>query len=147
MKTYIPKKGEIERKWVLVDASDQRLGRLASEVARLLRGKHRPIYTPFLDTGDFVVIINADKIALTGNKIDQKTYFRHSTYPGGGKFTSMRKAMDIKPEWVVRKAVWGMLPHNTLGRRLIKKLKVYGGPDHPHQAQQPSPLNLQITKG
>ena len=146
MKTYIPKQDEIQRHWVLLDASGERLGRLATKAATILRGKHRPIFTPFLDTGDFVVVVNAEKIELTGRKIDQKRYFRHSTYPGGGKFLSLRKAMAQKPEWVIRKAIWGMLPHNVLGRRLIRKLKVYQGPEHPHQAQNPVPLKSLIPE-
>jgi len=137
LKTYIPKPNEIKRGWVLIDAEGQRLGRLATRAATILRGKHRPIFTPFLDTGDFVVIVNADKIELTGRKLEQKSYFRHSMYPGGSHVTKMKKAMATKPEWVVRKAIWGMLPHNVLGRKLIRKLKVYAGPEHPHQAQQP----------
>jgi len=142
LKTYIPKPQDIERRWVLVDAEGQRLGRFASHVASVLRGKHRPIFTPFLDTGDFVVVINAEKIGITGHKLDQKMYFRHSTYPGGGKLLGMRRAMLQKPEWVLRKTIWGMLPHNALGRQLIRKLKVYRGSNHPHQAQNPVPLEI-----
>lgn len=140
MKTYIPKAQDIKREWVLIDADGQRLGRLATKVATLLRGKHRPIFTPFLDTGDFVIVVNAEKISLSGQKIEQKTYFRHSTYPGGSRITTMKQAMEKKPEWVVRHAIWGMLPHNKLGRKLIRKLKVYRGSEHPHTAQKPSPL-------
>ena len=140
MRTFIPKPGDIQREWLLVDASGERLGRLASRVASILRGKHRPIYTPHLDTGDFVIIVNADKIALTGNKIEQKTYFRHSTHPGGQTVTPLKMAITEKPEWVVRKAIWGMLPHNALGRKMIRKLKIYTGSTHQHQAQQPKPL-------
>jgi len=136
--TYFPKKGDIERRWLLIDASGEPLGRLASRVAGYLRGKHRPIYTPFMDTGDFVVIVNAGKVGITGAKLDNKTYFRHSTHPGGESITPLRRAMQLKPEWVVRKAVWGMLPHNALGRKMLKKLKVYRGGEHRHQAQQPT---------
>lgn len=137
MKTYIPKVGEIDRRWILIDANGQRLGRLATRAATILRGKHRPIYTPFLDTGEFVVIINADKLEWTGSKVDQKTYFRHTTRPGSGRFTPLNTALVDKPEWVVRKAIWGMLPHGPLGRKMIRKLKVYRGNSHPHEAQQP----------
>jgi len=142
LKTFIPKPKDINRGWVLIDAEGQRLGRLATRVATILRGKHRPIFTPFLDTGDFVVIVNADKIALTGRKIEQKTYFRHSTYPGGSTITPMKRALEDKPDWVVRQAIWGMIPHNALGHQVIRKLKVYSGPNHPHQAQQPVALDL-----
>ena len=142
MKTYIPRRDDINRKWWVVDADGQRLGRMASHVASVLRGKHRPIYTPHLDTGDFVIVVNARKVAITGNKIDQKSYFSHSTYPGGSRFLPLRQALEKKPEWVIRKAVWGMLPHNRLGRKLIKKLKVYAGSEHPHEAQQPEMLEL-----
>jgi len=142
LKTYIPKLKEINKAWWVVDAEGQRLGRLASRVATILRGKHRPIYTPHLDTGDFVIVVNAGKVSFTGRKLDQKTYFSHSTYPGGSRIISLRQAMDNRPEWVVRKAVWGMLPHNRLGRKLVKKLKVYPGSQHPHAAQQPKKLDL-----
>lgn len=137
MRTFIPKPGDIQREWLLFDASGQPLGRLASRVASILKGKHRPIYTPHLDTGDFVIIVNAEQVGLSGNKLEQKTYFRHSMHPGGQTITPMKAAMREKPEWVVRKAVWGMLPHNALGRKMIKKLKVYAGSAHPHQAQLP----------
>lgn len=137
MKTYIPKPKDIKNEWLLIDATDQRLGRLATKVATLLRGKHKPEFTPFLDTGDFVVIVNAEKISLSGNKIDQKSYFRHSTFPGGSTITPMKTLMENKPEVVLKKAIWGMLPHNALGRKIIKKLKVYAGPEHPHEAQEP----------
>ena len=143
MKTYIPRKGDISRNWYVVDAKGLRLGRLATRVATILRGKHKPQFTPFLDLGDFVVIINADQVAVTGRKMEQKSYFRHSTYPGGGTVTSLKLAMGKKPEWVVREAVRGMLPHNALGRRLIKKLKVYRGQEHPHQAQKPQPIDVE----
>ena len=137
MKTYIPKPKDIKNEWLLIDATDQRLGRLATRVATLLRGKHKPEFTPFLDTGDFVVIVNAEKISLSGNKIDQKSYFRHSTFPGGSTITPLKTMMENKPEMVLKKAIWGMLPHNALGRKIIKKLKVYAGPEHPHEAQEP----------
>jgi len=137
LRTFIPKEGDIERQWLLIDASGQPLGRLASRVAGYLRGKHRPIFTPHLDTGDFVIIVHAEKIGLSGAKLNQKSYFRHSTHPGGGTTTPLSRIMSEKPEWAVRKAIWGMLPHNALGRRMIKKLKVYSGAEHPHAAQQP----------
>ena len=137
MKTYIPKDQDIQHEWILLDAEGQRLGRLATQVAMLLRGKHKPYFTPHLDTGDFVIIVNEDKIELTGNKINQKTYFSHSGYPGGSRIITARYAIKNRPEWMVRKAIWGMLPHNRLGRKLIKKLKIYSGPDHPHAAQLP----------
>ena len=142
MRTFIPKQNDIQKRWWVVDADGQRLGRLATRVATVLRGKHRPIYTPHLDTGDFVVVVNADKIALTGRKLEQKTYFSHSGYPGGSSITTLNQAMKAKPEWVVKKAIWGMLPHNRLGRKLIKKLKIYRGSEHPHQAQQPEIMDL-----
>lgn len=140
LRTFIPKSGDIERQWLLIDATNQPLGRLASRVAGYLRGKHRPIFTPHLDTGDFVIVVNAEKIGLTGTKLDNKTYFRHSTHPGGSTITPLNRAMSDKPEWVVRKAIWGMLPHNALGRKMIKKLKIYSGGNHPHAAQQPKEI-------
>jgi large subunit ribosomal protein L13 len=142
MKTYSVKAGEIERRWYVVDAQGKILGRLATEVARILRGKHKPIYTPHLDTGDFVVIVNADKIELSGRKADQKTYFRHTGYMGGEKFIPFRRMLERHPERVIELAVKGMLPKNALGREMRKKLKVYAGAEHPHQAQQPEPLNI-----
>jgi large subunit ribosomal protein L13 len=142
MRTYIPKEGEITRDWVVMDASDQILGRLATEVARLLRGKHKPDYTPHLDTGDFVVVVNADKVKLTGEKLDQKVYYRHSGRPGSLKSETARERIDKYPERVIQAAVWGMLPKNRLGRKLLKKLKVYAGPEHPHEAQQPKTHSL-----
>ena len=142
MKTYIPKLADIHREWVLVDASGQQLGRLASQTASVLRGKHRAIFTPHMDTGDFVIVINAEQVVTTGRKLEQKRYFSHSTHPGGGRFQPLKEAMRDKPEWVVRKAVWGMLPHGPLGRKLLRKLKVYRGAVHPHSAQQPKPLAL-----
>jgi large subunit ribosomal protein L13 len=137
MRSYIPKMDEITREWVVMDASDQVLGRLATEVARFLRGKHKPEFTPHLDTGDFVVVINADKVRLTGAKLDDKVYYRHSGRPGNLKSETARERMEKYPERVIQAAVWGMLPKNRLGRKLLKKLKVYSGSEHPHQAQQP----------
>ncbi len=137
MRTYVPKQNEIEREWLVIDASNQVLGRLASEVARLLRGKHKPQYTPYLDTGDFVVVVNAERVQLTGRKREQKVYYRHSGYPGGLKQETAREMLEKYPERLIRRAVWGMLPKNRLGRKLYRKLKVYRGPEHPHEAQQP----------
>jgi large subunit ribosomal protein L13 len=142
MKTYSVKAGEITRTWYVVDAEGKILGRLATEVARVLRGKHKPIYTPHLDTGDFVVVINADKVALSGRKADQKEYFRHTGYMGGEKFIPFRRMLEKHPERVIELAVKGMLPKNALGKQMRKKLKVYAGAEHPHQAQQPEPLNI-----
>ena len=142
MKTYSVKAGEIERRWYVVDAEGKVLGRLATEIARVLRGKHKPIYTPHLDTGDHVIVVNADKITLTGRKADQKTYFRHSGYMGGEKFIPFRRMMEKRPERVIELAVKGMLPKNTLGRQMRSKLRVYAGSEHPHAAQNPEPLNL-----
>jgi large subunit ribosomal protein L13 len=135
MKTYSTKASDIKREWHVIDASGQTLGRLASEVARLLRGKHKPIYVPHLDTGDYVIVINADKIRVTGNKVEQKLYYRHSGYPGALKSTSLAEMMKTQPTRVIEHAVRGMLPKNPLGRAMFKKLKVYAGPNHPHQAQ------------
>ena len=137
MKSYMAKPNEIERKWYVIDAEDKVLGRLATEVATILRGKNKPIYTPHVDTGDFVIIINADKIKLTGKKLEQKQYRYHTGYPGGLKSISYERMIDEKPEKVIQLAVKGMLPKNSLGRQMIKKLKVYSGPEHNHEAQQP----------
>jgi large subunit ribosomal protein L13 len=142
MKTYSVKAGEIERRWWVVDAEDKVLGRLASEVAHILRGKHKPTFTPHLDTGDYVVVINAEKVRLTGNKMDQKAYFRHSGYMGGEKFIPVRRMLETHPERVVELAVKGMLPKNALGRRMREKLRVYAGTEHPHAAQQPETLTV-----
>lgn len=142
MKTYSVKAGEIERRWFVVDAEGQVLGRLASEVARILRGKHKPIYTPHLDTGDHVVVINADKIVLTGKKADQKTYFRHSGYMGGEKHIPFRRMQEKHPERVIELAIKGMLPKTALGKQMYGKLKVYAGTEHPHQAQRPETLTF-----
>jgi large subunit ribosomal protein L13 len=137
MKTYTPKAPEIQRRWWLVDAEGQVLGRLASEIAQLLRGKHKPMFTPHLDTGDYVIVVNASKVRLTGTKPEQKTYFRHSGYMGGEKLVPFRTMMERHPERVIELAVKGMLPKNNLGRLMRRKLKVYAGAEHPHEAQQP----------
>ncbi|MEE8319105.1 MAG: 50S ribosomal protein L13 [bacterium] len=137
MKTYSAKKSDVERNWVVVDAEGQVLGRLASRIALILRGKDKPIFTPHVDTGDFVVVVNADKVILSGNKLDEKVYYWHSGYPGGIKGIKAKDLLEKKPEELVRKAVKGMLPKNKLGRKIFNKLKVYAGPDHPHEAQQP----------
>jgi len=142
MVSYMAKSEEVEKVWWLIDASDQTLGRLASNVASILRGKNKPIYTPNVDTGDFVVVINAEKIAVTGKKLTDKMYHTHSGYPGGLKTTSLEKLLKEKPERAIENAVWGMLPRNTLGRKMITKLKVYAGAEHPHQAQQPKILKV-----
>lgn len=142
MKTYMAKANEIERKWYVVDAEGKTLGRLSSEVAKILRGKHKPIYTPHVDTGDHVIIINAEKIELTGKKLDQKMYRTHSLYPGGLKEVPYRRFLAEKPEKAVYEAIRGMLPHNRLGRQMIKKLRVYRGTEHPHEAQKPEVLEI-----
>ncbi len=141
-KTYVLKAKDIKRDWYVVDASGKPLGRLASKVAQVLRGKAKPNFTPFLDGGDFVVVVNAANVHLTGRKSDTKTYWRHTGYPGGLRITKYRDALAKSPEFVITHAVKGMLPHNRLGRRLIKKLKVYAGPQHPHAAQKPLELEL-----
>ena len=137
MSTYMARPAEVTRKWYVIDAAGLPLGRIATAAAMLLRGKHKPIYTPHIDTGDYVIIVNADKAVLTGRKLDQKIYFRHSGYEGGLKRTVYRQLMAKKPEFAVEKAVRGMLPHNRLGRAMFKKLKVYRGSEHPHSAQVP----------
>src|SRR5215216_5874508 len=139
-KTWNAKPGEVERTWYLVDAEGKTLGRLATQIADMLRGKGKPQYTPHVDTGDFVVVVNAEKIAVTGNKLDDKLYYRHSGYPGGLKERTLREQLARRPEEVIRKAVKGMLPRNRLARRQLTKLKVYAGPEHPHDAQGPKPL-------
>lgn len=144
MKTFMAKAQEVERKWFVIDAEGVVLGRLASQVAAILRGKTKPIYTPHIDTGDHVIIVNADKVVLTGKKLDQKYYYHHTGYPGGLKETVYRSLMAKKPEFAVREAIRGMLPHNTLGRNQLKKLHVYAGPEHKHQAQQPEVLTLTL---
>ena len=142
MKTYTVKKGDIKRDWYLVDAQGKTLGRLASEIAKILRGKHKPIYVPHLDCGDYVIVVNAEKVRVTGRKLDQKFYYRHSGYPGGLKSINLRDQLQKHPTRVLEAAVRGMLPKNRLGRAMIKKLKVYAGSSHPHQAQQPKVLEL-----
>jgi len=137
-KTYYPKGSELTHAWVLVDANEQNLGRLATHVASLLLGKHKPDFTPGVAVGDYVVVINAEKVTVTGTKMDVKTYHRHSQYPGGLKTITLRQQLATHPDRVLRSAVWGMLPHNKLGRQLIKKLKIYAGSEHPHEAQQPA---------
>jgi len=142
VKTYAVRASEIEREWFVVDAEGKTLGRLASEIAKILKGKHKPIYSPHLDVGDFVIVINAEKVRVTGRKLDQKFYYRHSGYPGGLKSISLRDQLARHPTRVLKAAVRGMLPKNRLGRRMIKKLKIYAGKEHPHQAQQPKELVL-----
>jgi len=142
VKTYSVKADEIKREWYLIDAEGKTLGRLASEIAKILRGKHKPIYSPHLDCGDYVIVINAEKIRVTGRKLDQKIYYRHSGYPGGLKSITLREQLAKHPERVIKAAVKGMLPKNRLGRKMLKKLKVYAGASHPHQAQQPKVLEL-----
>jgi len=142
VKTFVPKPGSVEREWLIVDAEGQTLGRLASQVAAVLRGKHKPQYSPAVDVGDFVIVVNAEKIRVTGRKLSQKKYYRHSGYPGGLSEITLADQLERHPTRVVRAAVRGMLPHNRLGRKMVKKLKVYAGPEHPHQAQQPKPFEL-----
>jgi large subunit ribosomal protein L13 len=142
MRTYNAKPGEVERRWYVVDADGQTLGRLATRIADTLRGKDKAQYTPHVDTGDFVVVVNAEKVLVTGNKLDQKRYYRHSGYPGGLRSRTLREQLDRRPTEVIRKAVKGMLPRNRLARQQLNKLKVYAGPEHPHQAQAPQPLEV-----
>jgi large subunit ribosomal protein L13 len=142
VRTFTAKSAEIEREWFVVDAEGETLGRLASKIAPILKGKHKPIYTPHLDCGDFVVVINADKVRVTGRKLDQKLYYHHSGYPGGLTSISLRDQLNKHPERVISAAVKGMLPKNKLGRRMYKKLKVYASDSHPHEAQQPKPLEF-----
>ncbi|HXU97707.1 MAG TPA: 50S ribosomal protein L13 [Jiangellaceae bacterium] len=142
MRTFSPKPSDVQRQWHLIDATDVVLGRLAAQTATLLRGKHKPIYAPHVDTGDFVVIVNAGKVALTGAKRDNKIEYRHSGFPGGLRATSYDELLAKNPRRVVEKAVKGMLPHNTMGRKMLSKLKVYAGPEHPHQAQKPVPYTI-----
>jgi large subunit ribosomal protein L13 len=137
MRSYVPKPEEISHEWLVMDASEQILGRLATEAARLLRGKHKPHYTPHVDTGDFVVVVNAEKVRVTGGKLEDKRYYRHSGKPGSLRVETLKQRLEKNPERVIRAAVWGMLPKNRLGRRMLRKLKVYRGSEHPHQAQQP----------
>ncbi len=142
MRTYSAKAGEVEKKWYLVDAEGEVLGRLASQVAIILRGKHKPQFTPHMDTGDYIVVVNASKVRLSGRKADQKYYFHHTGYPKGERIIPFQRLVQEKPERIVKSAVWGMLPHNRLGRKVIKKLHIYSGPEHPHQAQKPEKLEL-----
>jgi large subunit ribosomal protein L13 len=144
MKTISAKNTDVERKWHVVDADGLVVGRMASQVAKILRGKNKPIFTPHVDTGDFVVIVNASKVRFTGNKLEKKTYYRHTGYPGGLRTTMAKDLMKTSPERIIYSAVRGMLPKNTLGRQQFKKLKVYRGPEHPHNAQNPEELNLNI---
>ena len=139
-KTYVPKTGDITHDWILVDANGQNLGRLATKIANILLGKNKPTFTPGVDTGDYVIVVNAERITVTGNKLEDKIYYRHSGYPGGLKQISLKDQLAKHPDRVIRQAVWGMLPHHRLGRQIIKKLKVYAGPDHPHDSQQPKPI-------
>jgi len=143
MKSYMARPLEVERKWYVVDAEGQTLGRLATEIAKVLRGKHKPQSTPHVDTGDFVVVVNAEKVAVTGKKAEQKVYRRHSGYPGGMKETSYARMMERKPTEVLRKAVHGMMPRTRLGRQQLRKLKIYAGPEHPHEAQNPQPYEVE----
>ncbi|ACX51382.1 ribosomal protein L13 [Ammonifex degensii KC4] len=142
MRTYMAKPNEVERRWYVIDATGKPLGRLASMVARILRGKHKPIFTPHVDTGDHVIVINAEKVVLTGRKLEKKLYIRHSGYPGGLKVMNYAKLMQTRPERAVEKAVKGMLPKNRLGARMLRRLRVYRGPEHPHQAQKPEKLEF-----
>lgn len=142
MRTYAVKESELKHDWFVVDAAGQNLGRLSSQVAAILRGKHKPMFSPHLDTGDFVIIVNADKVEVTGKRLDDKLYYHFSGYPGGLKKTTLRTQLATHPERVLADAIKGMLPHNRLGRKMFKKLKVYAGPDHPHAAQQPKKLEL-----
>ena len=142
MRTYTPKAGEIQHDWYVIDAAGLTLGRLASQIASVLRGKHKPTYSPHMDCGDFVIVVNAHKIRVTGRKLDQKFYYRHSGYPGGLKAISLRDQLDRHPDRVIQLAVRGMLPKNRLGRQMIKKLKIYATPDHTHEAQQPKPFQF-----
>lgn len=141
-KTYVPKASEITQDWILVDANDQNLGRLATQIASILLGKNKPSFTPGADVGDFVVVVNCERIRVTGKKMEEKLYYSNSGFPGGMKETTLRRQLATHPERVIRSAVWGMLPHNKFGREVIKKLKAYAGPEHPHEAQQPKPLAM-----
>jgi large subunit ribosomal protein L13 len=141
-KTYVPKSGDITQDWKLVDANGKNLGRLATEISSILLGKDKPIFTPGVDTGDYVIVVNAERITVTGNKMEDKYYYRHSGYPGGLKKINLKDQLAKYPDRVIRQAVWGMLPHNRFGRKLLKKLKIYAGSDHPHQAQNPVQVEL-----
>ncbi|MCF8009165.1 MAG: 50S ribosomal protein L13 [Halanaerobiales bacterium] len=142
MTTYMAKPNEVEKKWYIVDAKDKTLGRLSSKIATVLRGKHKPEYTPHVDTGDFVIVVNAEKVALSGKKWDEKMYYKHSQYPGGLKEMTYGELKKKKPEEIIRHAVDGMIPNNKLGKKMMKKLKIYAGSKHPHQAQQPEELEV-----
>ena len=142
MRTFSPKPGDVQRTWHVIDASDVVLGRLASHAATLLRGKHKPIFAPHVDTGDFVIIVNASKVAMSGNKREQKMAYRHSGYPGGLKRVPYSELLEKRPDRAVERAVRGMLPKNRIGRQMLKKLKVYAGPEHPHAAQRPTPFEI-----
>ena len=144
--TYYPKADEIQRDWVVVDANDQTLGRLATQISTVMLGKHKPGYTPGVEMGDYVIVVNASHIRVTGNKLDDKMYHRHTGYPGGLKSVNLRDLLAKNPERVIEKAVWGMLPHNRMGRSLMKKLRVYAGPDHPHAAQEPRPIEEVLSQ-
>ena len=146
MRTYSPKASEITRKWYVIDAEDLVLGRLSTEAARILRGKHKPTYAPHMDMGDHVIVINAEKVVLTSDKADKKMVYRHSGYPGGLKSRTFAEAQALKPEESVRRAIRGMIPKNRLGRQMLTKLKVYAGPNHPHSAQQPEPLDIPAAR-
>ncbi len=142
MSTYVTKPTEVQREWYVVDAQGKTLGRLATEIARVLRGKHKPTFQPNIDTGDFVIVVNCDKVVVTGGKLDDKFYARHSGYPGGFKSVTLRDQLQQHPDRVILEAVWGMIPHNRLGRQQIRKLKIYRRADHPHAAQKPKPLEV-----
>lgn len=142
IKTYTPKPEDIQREWFVVDAKDQTLGRLASQIAHILRGKHKPMFSPHMDVGDYIIVINCEKIRVTGKKLEEKMYYRHSGYPGGLRSVTLRQQLDKFPERVIQAAVRGMLPKNRLGRQMIKKLKIYAGESHPHEAQQPRVLEV-----
>jgi large subunit ribosomal protein L13 len=146
VRTYSPRADEIERSWYVVDAEGLTLGRMATEVARVLRGKHKAMYTPHLDTGDHVIVVNADKVVLSANKAESKQVYRHTGYPGGIRSTTYATLLDEQPEQAVRRTIRGMLPKNRLGRQMLKKLKVYAGPTHPHAAQSPAPLDLPAAR-
>lgn len=145
-KTYYPKADEITREWILADADGQLLGRFATQIARILLGKHKPNFTPGVEVGDFVIVVNARGIKVTGNKMEDKIYYHHTGYPGGIKSITLRDQLNKHPERIIRSAVWGMLPHNKFGRKLINRLKIYAGPDHKHEAQQPKPLAKGFSK-
>lgn len=141
-KTYIPKASDINQDWIMMDANGQSLGRFATQVATILLGKNKPNYTPGMDTGDYVIVINCEKVTVTGKKTEEKIYYKHSQYPGGLSAISLRKQLEKHPERVIRSAVWGMLPHNKFGRQIIKKLKAYAGSEHPHEAQKPTRMTM-----